>query len=149
MFSLANDLLPLFIPPTVHPIAMNLSPPNGSIAAQLAGAANAVTFQCDVFQMDASRGELVQVTTTWTLQKPDGSLMLVVQFAFVGVFMIGGTPQPSGSFLPTYRNRLTVVSFTEDLDGSMLMCGTESETAGYFRLRLYSRFYNHIILLAL
>ncbi len=121
---------------------MNLSPPNGSLTAHLVGEVNAATFECDIFH-EQSSGELLQVTTTWTLQNFRSSgnqSILVLKSAFEEVFSIGGTARPPGSFSATFRNRLTVLSFEEDLDKAVLMCGSEAQGFGYFNLRVYSKF---------
>lgn len=119
---------------------MNLSPPNDSVSAQLVGAVNAAVFECNIFQ-ENSNGELLQTTTTWTLQnfRSISESVLVIQSAFVDIFTISGTPRPPGSFSATYRNRITVLNFVEDLDGAVLMCGTEKQGHGHFNLRVYSK----------
>lgn len=122
---------------------MNLSPPNGSLIAQQIGAVNTSTFECDIFQED-SNGNLIQITTTWTLQHFRSSgddIILIVQSEFEGVFLIGGTPRPPGSFSPTYRNKITILNFTEEFDGTVLFCGTGlgEERRGHFNLRVYSK----------
>lgn len=125
---------------------MNLSPLNNSVTAQLVGAANSTVFECDMFHQD-SNGVLSQISTRWMLQNflsTSGSQgILVIQSAFVGVFLIGGTRRPPGLDLlgKTYRNRIEVLNFTEDLDGAMLVCGSEDESSGYFNLRAYSKLF--------
>lgn len=131
---------------TAQAAVMNLSPQNNSVTAQRAGAVNATVFECDSFHQDIN-GEFSQISTTWMLQKfwsTSGSEgILVIQSAFMGVFLIGGTPRPPGfDFLgKTYRNRIKVLNFTEDLDGAVLACGSEEQGSGYFNLRVYSKLF--------
>ena len=122
---------------------MNLSPANGSTTAQLARAVNAAVFECAVYK-ESSEGGLFQITTTWTIQ-PSGSSDRNLIIQSDARFSIGGTATPSGSFSATYRNRLTVVEFTEDLDGAILMCGTAEREEGFFNIRVYSKFDRHHI----
>lgn len=139
---MCDQLIPIliFYMSTVHPIAMNLSPANGSTTAQLVGAASAAVFECDIYQ-ENSEGELFQITTIWTIH-PRGSTVniLVIQSA---AFSIGGTATTSGSFSATYRNMLTVLEFTDNLDGAVLMCGTAEQGEGFFNIRVYSKFDRH------
>lgn len=125
----------------------NLSPQNNSVTGQLAGAVNSTVFECDTFHQYRN-GELSQISTTWMLQNfrstSGNEGILVTQLAFVGVFLIGGSPRPPGGFAilgETYRNRIKVLNFTEDFDGAVLVCGSEDEGSGYFNLRVYSKLF--------
>lgn len=120
---------------------MNLNPANGSVTAQFIGAVNAVSFECDIFHQISS-GELLQILTTWRLQnfrRSGNNSIVVLQANFEQEFLISGTAIPSSPFNSTYRNRLTVLRFTEDLDRAVLICGTGNQKMGYFFLRVYSK----------
>lgn len=117
---------------------MNSNPPNGSVIAHLPGAINATVIECNVFQ-DFS-GEPLQVTTTWSLLNFMSLDEVIVNTRqFDGLFLIGGTPTPPKLLSRTYRNRITVINFTEDFDGTILCCGTEKKGLGYFNFRVYSK----------
>ena len=120
---------------------MNLNPPNDSVVAHLPGAINATVIECNVFQeISDDDGELLQISTTWSLLNFRSiSEIIVNNIGFAGLFLIGGTPSPSGFLGSTFRNRITVLNFTEDLDESVLLCGTAKEGLGYFNFRVYSK----------
>ena len=123
---------------------MSMSPLNGSLTAQPIGAMNSSIFECDVY--DDFQGEPVQIGTTWTLQpSSSNSDILILQSTFEGILHLGGTARPLGSPLGgTFMNRLTVVNFTEDLDGAVLSCGAGDQILGHFNLRVYREFIEFI-----
>ena len=119
-------------------VGIELSQPNNSVTTENIGAQNAV-FVCKLRMVGV--GGVVQVTTTWTLQnfRSRGDTVLVTKTNFAGIFSIGGSRTPPGSLGPTYRDRITVVNFSEDLDNTVLMCGTGKQALGFFNLRVYSK----------
>ncbi len=127
-------------------IAMNLSPPNGSLTARLIGATDSASFQCDIFA--ENNGEISQIGTTWSVQAFGSEEEILVhqsgaaQSTFEGVLQIGGTARPTDSPLAglTFMNRLMVLNFTEDLDRMVLNClDPNNHKMGYFILRVYSK----------
>ena len=117
-----------------------MNPPNDSVVAHLPGTINATVIECNVFQEISNDGELLQISTTWALLNFRSiSQIIVSNIGFAGLFLIGGTPSPSGFLCSTFRNRITVLNFTKDLDESVLVCGTAKEGQGYFNFRVYSK----------
>lgn len=129
---------------TAASIATGLSPSNSSLVAQLPGAINSTLFECNIFEGE-NDGDLIQATTTWILMNYNSVVTtLVYQSPFEGVFLIDGKLRPPGSGIArTFRNRILVVNFTEELDRTTLQCMSavsETEEPGYFKLRVYSKY---------
>ena len=120
-------------------VAQVVSPANGSTVGHLTGSVDPVVFECNI--RGEQDGQIV--TTSWTLQNYRGvsGERFVVQSDFLDVFSISGDIRPAGS---TYRNRLTVLNFTEELDGTVLRCKYSRKVLaineGLFYLRVYSKF---------
>ena len=122
-------------------VAEVVSPANGSTVGSLPGLVDPVVFECNIHS--GKDGQIFE--TTWTLQNYHANRgeMLVVQSAFLGIFNISGDVRPE-SPERTYRNRLTVLNFTE-LNGTVLRCKYSSKVLaineGLFYLRVYSMFF--------
>ena len=61
--------------------------------------------------------------------------------AFVDLFLISGDERNDSTGLSTFRNRLTILNFTSDLEDATLFCGTGADPEfASFPLRLYRKF---------
>ena len=61
--------------------------------------------------------------------------------AFVDLFLINGDERNDSTGLPTFRNRLTILNFTSDVEDATLFCGTgNTPEFASFPLRLYRKF---------
>ena len=57
------------------------------------------------------------------------------------MFLITGDERNDSTGLPTFRNRLTILNFTSDLEDATLFCGTAADPEfASFPLRLYRKF---------
>ena len=116
-------------------LATFVNPPSGSVIANFEGAVNASILTCNVTN---TAGFIT--STAWFVQNFRGSSLLQTIFNdfFPEVFSVGGDPVPTDP-TRTFRNQLTLLNFTAELDGATLYCGTgqNREQANFF-LRVYS-----------
>ena len=111
-------------------------PPSGSLIADFEGAINTITISCDV------------VTSTRNKINTEGS---IINFRGVSTFQIlsnnpeifqfSGDPIP-GTIPPRiFRNRLTILNMTNDLDQATIFCGSNTfPTQAHFLFRIYRKF---------
>ena len=98
---------------------------------------NAATLTCNVTLSDG----LTQTFTEWFVRNLRGNDALQ-SINENDVFSIGGDPLPTDA-TRTFRNRLTLLNFTAELDRVTIFCGTGAignrEQANFY-LRVYSKF---------
>ena len=118
--------------------AVNLiDPPSGSLVANFEGAENVSTLTCNVLNSGEAR-----TTTNWFLQnfRSNPGLVGIAVGEFTELFFIAGDVVPTDP-PRTYRNELTFLNFTSDLDGVTVFCGTATNRQqGSFTLRVYRKF---------
>ena len=109
--------------------------------AHFEGTENASTLTCNVTN-DAG----FMTSTEWFLQDFRGSsaLQVITNDFVTEIFSVGGDLRPNDP-TRTFRNRLTFVNFTAELDRVTVYCGTaSSRQQGNFNLRIYSKFIQHL-----
>ena len=121
-----------------------VSPPDGTVVVEFLGPAN-VSFNCDQFSNITtggnSTGNFTQRTTVWTIRfasDPDTRVIFnsLIHLEFEASGIINDPPAP----FPTLRNILTIVNFTERLDGTQLSCGQGSDLENTeWTLRIYRK----------
>ena len=119
-------------------LATFVDPPSGSVIANFEGTVNASTLACNVTLRDGS----MQTSTEWFVRNFMGiSALQVINDDFVTeIFSVGGDPRPTDP-TRTFRNQLTLLNFTAELDRVTIYCGTggigNREQANFY-LRVYS-----------
>ena len=127
--------------PAGFALATFVDPPSGSTIARFEGAMNAATLTCNITLNDG----LTQTFTEWFVQNLRGNdgLQVIIDDFFPEVFSIGGDPLPTAP-ARTFRNQLTLLNFTAELDGTMIFCGTGGASGNHeqanFYLRVYSKY---------
>ena len=113
------------------------NPPSGSVIANFEGAQNVSTLICNVLNSGGAR-----TTTAWFLQdfrSNPGRLTAIAVGELTELFFFSGDVVPNTNI--TYRNELTFLNFTSDLDGVTVFCGTAiNRQQANFSLRVYSKF---------
>ena len=108
-------------------------PPGGSIIANFEGTLNARTVTCNVTN---DQGQ--QISTAWSLWNVTANasrLQLITTPS--ELFSISGDPIVSHPQI-TYRNRLTILRLTSELDKVLVFCGNgERPRQANFTLRIY------------
>ena len=104
---------------------------------------NAATLTCIVTLSDG----LTQTFTEWFVRNFMGNdgLQVINDDFFPEVFSAGGDPLPTNPNR-TFRNQLTLLNFTAELDGITIFCGTGgvgNQELAKFYLRVYSKFPGH------
>ena len=113
-------------------------PPSGSVIANFEGTLNATTLTCDVTNSG------IRISTTWFVQGlvGDGFVQTISDEFDPQLFLVSGDPRPNLGPDRTFRNRLTIVNLTAELDGVIIYCGigqsSESEQAN-FTVRIYHK----------
>ena len=110
-------------------------PPSGTLIANLEGAENATTLTCNV-----SNPEGDQITTQWNVGNFRGSGPNDFREAneLLELFFISGDPIPNSNFL--FNNRLTILSWTTEVDEVIMYCGTgQMPQQANFNLRVYRK----------
>ena len=113
-----------------------VDPPSGQVIADFEGAENVTTIMCNV-----TNGALspIQLETRWSIAnfRGEASLQTITD---INLFLVSGDPNPispSGSF----RNRLTILRLTSELDGATVFCGIGAlPQQANFPLRIYRMF---------
>ena len=118
-----------------------VDPPSGSVIANFEGTANASTLTCNVTLSDGS----TPTSTEWFVQnfREISALQVINDDFFTEIFTVGGDPRPTDP-TRTFRNRLTLLNFTAELDRVMVYCGTGGisyRKQANFYLRVYSELY--------
>ena len=100
-----------------------VDPPNSSVIADFEGTLNATTITCSI--VNNSRN---QDKTVWSISNFRG----VPSFCALGddtapeIFLFSGDPIPGAGPIQTYRNRLTVLVLSSDLDHVIISCGNST-----------------------
>ena len=119
-----------------------VNPPSGSVIANFEGAQNVSTLTCNVLNSNGAR-----TTTAWFFQdfRSNPGLTAFAVGEFTELFFDSGEVVPNDP-TRTYRNELTFLNFTSDLDGVTVFCGTAIDRQqANFSLRVYSKFqHKHI-----
>ena len=121
-----------------------VDPPSGSTIARFEGAMNAATLACNVTLSDG----LTQTFTEWFVRNLGGNdgLQIINDINFFPeVFSVGGDPLPTDP-TGTFRNQLTLLNFTAELDRVTIFCGTGAsgnQQQANFYLRVYSKLSGH------
>ena len=120
-------------------VGRNLSPPEGTVISELLGPAN-VMFNCDQFRNDSGEN-FTQRTTQWSFKfASDPSQLVIFDDMIHPEFDVNGTTREGPGPFPTFRNILTIVNFTERLDGTRLICGQGSQLeVNEWTLRVYRK----------
>lgn len=108
-------------------------PPSGSVIANFEGTTNAAVLTCNV-----TNEQGLQVSSQWTLGnfRGHGSQLQSVAVA-PELFLVAGDQVTSDPRI-TYRNRLTVLRLTSELDGAKVYCGGGGQLQqANFTLRIY------------
>ena len=120
-----------------------VNPPSGSVIANFEGAQNVSTLTCNVLSSFSG----ARTTTSWFLQdfRSFSGLTAIAVGEFTELLFFGGEVIPS-DLTRTYRNELTFLNFTSELDGVTVFCGTAiNRQQANFSLRVYSKFqHKHI-----
>ncbi len=106
-----------------------MSPDSPSTVARVVDSLSSAEFVCNI----TCDGGLQVIT--WTLSNfngTDGETLL--RSGVYSFLSIDGDIRPG---LGTYRNRLTIRTFPEALDGSVLKCTNSGNTYGRYNLRIY------------
>ena len=82
--------------------------PNNSETKEFIGAENAAAFGCEISH------KMVSIWALHGLCQSRNDIVLVIQSKVAGIFLIRETPRPPGYLSPTYRDRITVVNFSEN-----------------------------------
>ena len=109
-------------------------PPSGTLIANLEGAENATTLTCNITNPEGD-----QISTQWNVGNFRGSgpndLRHITEDP--ELFFISGDPIPNFEPLE-FNNRLTILSWTAELDEVIVYCGTgEMAQQANFILRVY------------
>ena len=120
------------------------NPPSGSVIANLEGAQNVSTLTCNILNSGGAR-----TTTAWFLQdfRSFSGLQAIAVGELTELFFFSGDVVPTDTNR-TYRNELTFLNFTSELDGVTVFCGTVLvgfQRQANFTLRVYSKFVINII----
>ena len=112
-------------------------PSNGSVIANFEGTLNASTLTCNVINSG------MRIGTSWFVQDLTPDVVQAISDDFhPELFLISGDQRPNLDPGRTYRNRLTIVNMTAQLDGVTIYCGLGqsalSELAN-FLLRVYRK----------
>ena len=128
--------------PAGFALATFVDPPSGSTIARFEGAMNAATLACNITSSEAPN---MQTFTEWFVRNLRGNdgLQVINDNFFPEIFSAGGDPLPTHPTL-TFRNQLTLLNFTAELDGITIFCGTGGPTGNpeqaNFYLRVYSKY---------
>ena len=119
-----------------------VNPPSGSLVANFEGAQNVSTLTCNVLNSGGAR-----TSTIWFLQdfRSNPGLAAIAVGEFTELFLLSGDVILSDLTI-TYRNELTFLNFTSELDRVTVFCGTAiNRQQANFSLRVYSKFqHKHI-----
>ena len=116
-----------------------VDPPSGEVIADFEGAENVTTIMCNGTD---GRVPPIQLETRWSIEnfRNTPGLQAITNDLDTNLFVVSGDPDPvgpSGSF----RNRLTILRLTSELDGTTIYCGIgATPQQANFPLRIYSMF---------
>ena len=126
-------------------IGRNLSPPDGTVVAEFEGPSN-VSFNCDQFSNFTVGNEtgqnFTQRTTQWSFRLASNPGVLTIYNNLIHLeFEVSGTIRNvNNTRFPTFQNMLTIVNFTERLDGTRLICGQGFQLeVNEWTLRIYRK----------
>ena len=110
-----------------------IDPPSGTLIANLEGAENATILTCNITNPEGD-----QISTQWNVGNFRGSgpndLRHVIDDP--ELFFVSGDPIPNSTFL--FDNRLTILSWTTELDEVIVYCGNgQMPQQANFILRVY------------
>ena len=114
-----------------------IDPPNGSVIVDFEGTLNVTTITCNIVNNSRNQERIV-----WSISNFRG----VSSFRVLGdniapeFFQFSGNPIPGAPPTQTYRNRLTVLVLSSDLDHVMIACGNITlPVQAYFVFRIYRK----------
>ena len=112
-----------------------VDPPSGSVIANFEGTVNATTLSCNI------TNEGSQVSTQWSIENfRDAPSRFISDNLAPELFSFSGDPIPTVPNF-TYRNRLTVLNWTSELDRVTVFCGTGADPEqANFVFRIYRKF---------
>ena len=116
-----------------------VDPPSGQVIADFEGAENVITIMCNVTN---GGNPLIQLETRWSIANFRGKadLQIITDTFNTSLFLVSGDPDPMGPS-GSFRNRLTILRLTSDLDGVILFCGVGAlARQANFPLRIYRKF---------
>ena len=108
-------------------------PTSGSVIANFEGTVNVTVITCNI-----TNNEGLQISTQWTLGNFRGHESQLQSVAVAPeLFLVTGDPATSDPRI-TYRNRLTILRLTFELDGVKVYCGGGGQLQqAHFTLRVY------------
>ena len=91
----------------------NLDPSNGSVIVDFEGSINVTTITCDVVSTTGN-----QINTEWSItnSRELSNFRTLSDITAPEIFLFSGDPIPGTVPNQTYRNRLTVLVLSNDLD---------------------------------
>ena len=113
-----------------------VDPPSGQVIADFQGAGNLTTIMCN-----ATDGGVppTQLDTRWGIENFRGvaGLQTIVDNFDTNLFLVSGDPMSGGG---SFRNRLTILRLTPELDGVTVFCGLGAfPRQANFPLRIYRK----------
>ena len=113
-----------------------VDPPNGSVIVGFEGTLNTTTISCNVLDINSKN----QDRTVWSITNFRGvsSSQVLDDDTAPEIFLFSGNPIPGTAPIQTYRNRLTVLILSSNLDHVIISCGNRSlPVQAQFPLRIY------------
>lgn len=113
-----------------------VDPPSGQVIADFQGAENFTTIMCNVTD---GRVPPTQLDTRWGIENFRGvaGLQTIVDNFDTDLFLVSGDPMSGGG---SFRNRLTILRLTPELDGVTVFCGLGAfPRQANFPLRIYRK----------
>ena len=114
---------------------INLDPSNGSVIVDFEGSINATTITCDVVTTTGNH-----INTEWSIInfRELSSFRTLSDITAPEIFLFSGDPIPGTVPNQTYRNRLTVLVLSNDLDQVTIFCGSSTfPTLAQVSFRVY------------
>lgn len=116
----------------------NLNPSNGSVIVDFKGSINATTITCDVVNTTGN-----QINTEWSVTnfRELSNFRMLSDITAPEIFLLSGDPIPGTVPNQTYRNRLTVLVLSNDLDQVTIFCGSSAfPTLAHVSFRVYRKY---------
>ena len=103
--------------------------------ADFEGAKNTTIITCDIVNITRN-----QINTEWSVTNFRGVSSFQTLSSNPEIFHFSGDPIPGTMPTQTFRNRLTILNMTNDLDRVTLSCGSNTfPTQAHFLFRIYRK----------
>ena len=110
-------------------------PPNGSLIVDFEGAINTTIITCHIINRTRD-----QINTEWSVTNFKGLSSFQTLSSNPEIFHFSGDPIPGTMPTQTFRNRLTILNMSNDLDRVTLSCGSNIfPTQALFFFRIYRK----------